>query len=342
MGLFFQPAALLAAILLGSLATPASALNILLTNDDGYRHPNIRALYQVLKARGHRVRIAAPQAEQSAKGGAFFYGVEVTPGRDEDPRYPDSHYLSLRQTLPCVSEPCRGRDVVVEMSATPVMAALYGLEKVMPEADLVISGPNPGNNLGFINHYSGTFNAALLAVQGGKPTLAVSTDLKEQDAEGVAQTVADLVDDLVTHQDAKGAPLLPPGVGININLPARGRLQGVRWTRIGTWVPFDLTYLADLGSQFPGAAGRFGLGFKGAVGPTIPPGEPGDGGDGAELEQEAVALAAGYATLSLFGPGLGPVSTPVAGELRKRWPHPRLAFPPASQALLPASGASTP
>ena len=60
---------------LGCLAaSPAFALNILLSNDDGYQHPNIRALYSALKAAGHAVKIAAPQSEQSARGGAFLYG----------------------------------------------------------------------------------------------------------------------------------------------------------------------------------------------------------------------------------------------------------------------------
>ena len=44
----------------GSLiASKAFALNILLSNDDGYQHPNIRALYTALKAAGHTVKVAA-------------------------------------------------------------------------------------------------------------------------------------------------------------------------------------------------------------------------------------------------------------------------------------------
>jgi len=165
------------------LSAPALALNILLTNDDGYRHPNIRALYQELKAQGHTVRIAAPYADQSGRAGAFLYGREVVPA------YPDSYYVKTTQDGTCQSPACAGQEVTVEISGTPVMAALYGLEKVLPRADLVISGPNVGNNLGYVNNFSGTFNAALIALHSGVPALAVSADLKERDAAGVADSL---------------------------------------------------------------------------------------------------------------------------------------------------------
>lgn len=93
----------------GSLfVSKAFALNILLSNDDGYQHPNIRALYTELKAQGHTVRIAAPQADQSARGGAFFFGREVTVGHDDDPAYPDSYYISTTENGVCQSPECAG------------------------------------------------------------------------------------------------------------------------------------------------------------------------------------------------------------------------------------------
>ena len=85
----------------GSLiASKAFALNILLSNDDGYQHPNIRALYTALKAAGHNVKVAAPQSDQSARGGAFFFGREVSVGHDSDPAYPDSYFISTHEKGP--------------------------------------------------------------------------------------------------------------------------------------------------------------------------------------------------------------------------------------------------
>ena len=40
-------------------------LDILLTNDDGYDAPGIRAMHQALKAAGHRVTLVAPAQQQS-------------------------------------------------------------------------------------------------------------------------------------------------------------------------------------------------------------------------------------------------------------------------------------
>ena len=279
--------------LVWSACAPALALSILLTNDDGYQHPNIRALYKELKQAGHRVMISAPHADQSGKGGAIVFGVEVVIGQDEDPAYPDSYFVKTFQSGRCVSEACQGQTVKMEITGTPVMAALYGIEKLLPEADLVISGPNIGNNLGFINHYSGTFNAALAALKRGIPTLAVSADSKEPEPARVARLVSDLVQ-LLEDRRAAGEPLLPRGLGLNINLPPTPQIKGVRITEIGVYLPFDMRYVDDLRNINPSQAGRFGLGFRMAP----PPGAD-------DSESEAVGVGQGYVTVSPFTVGLG-------------------------------------
>lgn len=267
-------------------ACKAFALNILLTNDDGYQHPNIRALYTELKAQGHTVRIAAPQSDQSARGGAFFFGREVSVGRDSDPAYPDSYYISTHENGVCQSPECAGKAVQIEISGTPVMALLMGLKKVLPHPDLVIVGPNPGNNLGAINLASGTFNAASAAVQAGIPALAVSTDLKEQDPQRVARWVAKLVHALDRHRQPNGA-LLPAGLGLNINLPKEPQPKGVKLTRIGSYVGFEALYTDDL-KRF-NLPGKPGIGFQYSPAATA-----------AQQHDEAVWLNKGYLTISPF------------------------------------------
>lgn len=284
----------------------ASALDILLTNDDGYQHPNIRALYRELKAAGHRVAISAPYGDQSARGGAFFYGVEVISGRDEDPGYPDSHYLKTRQSGLCLSEACAGKEVDIEISATPVMAALYGIERVLPKADLVISGPNVGHNLGWMNNHSGTFNAAALALRRGYPVLAVSADMKEKDLDGVAHRVRLLVERL-DRARAPGAKLLPPGVGLNVNIPPTGSIRGYRLTGIGSWLPYDLVHTDDLGGLWPEQAGKAGVSFR----PS-----PAAGPD--QAKSEAVGVEQGFVTLSPFN-GLPGVPEPSRDGALERW-----------------------
>jgi len=267
-------------------ASKAFALNILLSNDDGYQHPNIRALYTQLKAQGHTVKIAAPQSDQSARGGAFFFGREVTVGHDSDPAYPDSYYISTSDKGVCQSPECAGKEVKIEISGTPVMALLMGLNTVLPHPDLVIVGPNPGNNLGAINMASGTFNAASVALQSGIPALAVSTDLKEQDPQRAAQLITKLVDALDRHRQPNGA-LLPQGLGLNINLPKDAQIKGVKLTRVGSYVGFEARYTDDL-KQF-NLPGKPGIGFQYSPAPTA-----------AQQNDEAVWLNKGYLTISPF------------------------------------------
>lgn len=60
-----RPTLLFAATLLAQ----ASALNILLNNDDSWASANIREFYKALKNAGHRVLLVAPAVNQSGKGG---------------------------------------------------------------------------------------------------------------------------------------------------------------------------------------------------------------------------------------------------------------------------------
>ncbi|PQZ91202.1 MULTISPECIES: 5'/3'-nucleotidase SurE [Pseudomonas] len=288
--------------LAAAIAPKAFALNILLSNDDGYQHPNIRALYTALKAQGHTVKIAAPQSDQSARGGSFFFGREVSVGHDSDPAYPDSYFISTTDEGVCQSSECAGKEVQIQISGTPVMALLMGLNKVLPHPDLVIVGPNPGNNLGAINMASGTFNAASVAIQAGIPALAVSTDLKDKDPQRAAQLVTKLVQALDQHRQPDGA-LLPKGLGLNINLPKDAQIKGVKLTRVGSYVGFEALYTDDL-KQF-NLPGKPGIGFQYSPAATA-----------AQANDEAVWLNQGYLTISPFS-GL-PESVSAGPALRKQ------------------------
>ena len=62
----------------------ASALNVLLTNDDGYDTPGIVALHRALKAAGHRVKRVAPAENQSGSSASLSLSdVIVTHVPDE-------------------------------------------------------------------------------------------------------------------------------------------------------------------------------------------------------------------------------------------------------------------
>lgn len=232
-----RPAALCAA--LAGLALPAHALNILLCNDDGISAANVRALKQQLQAAGHSVLVSAPIDNQSGRGGyvAFLQPVPALSGNERsakalglpagtagvgtDPTDPDVHYVN----------------------GTPVAACLYGIDvgagaKWGTAPDLVISGPNEGNNTGHINASSGTFNNLLYAINRGLPALAVSDAATAQvnwssalppasRAFEVADIVVRLLDEVLgakpPRHKAERRPLrrlMPEGLGLNVNVPA--------------------------------------------------------------------------------------------------------------------------
>ena len=206
-----------AALLLGTSAlagtVPATAaahdmasapLRILLTNDDGYDAPGIRLMFQRLTSAGYDVTIVAPLTNQSGAGTKMMSATTVTV-RHPEPR-------------------------VWAVDGTPGDAVSFGLAEVFASGapDLVISGTNFGPNVAGLATHSGTVGGAVAALESGVPAIAVSTG-------GLAAPVprlvlnamrptndftVKLIDRLRAH--AKHGPLLPPGVGLNVDHPVIG------------------------------------------------------------------------------------------------------------------------
>ena len=244
-------------------AAPASALDILLTNDDGFETANIRALQQRLVAAGHAVLVSAPTQNNSGTGGSVRFLRPITPLAR------DTLYGTVPAGAPGVGADPADADVHY-VDGTPVMSLLYGLDVLAVQRwgtapDLVISGPNEGANLGTINSSSGTFNNALYAINRGVPAIAVSyggTDGRaytELDEGAVEYRVADLVVALIDELAAAagdGAPLLPPGVGLNVNIPELegDALPPLRYSRIGRASEYQPVFYEKL-SDSPVAVG---------------------------------------------------------------------------------------
>jgi 5'-nucleotidase len=179
---------------------PARPL-VLLSNDDGYASPGIRAMRDALAAVGN-VIILAPEGEQSAS----------------------SHALSLMR-------PLRLRAVepgVFALDGTPadcVYVALHSGTRVLARRpDLVVSGINHGMNLGQDAFYSGTVAAAREGALRGIPAVAASAHASA-DLRAAATLCTRIALDLAGGKHA-GAPLL------NLNIPP-GWNGRVRATRLG-------------------------------------------------------------------------------------------------------------
>ncbi|HOZ49538.1 MAG TPA: 5'/3'-nucleotidase SurE [Candidatus Hydrogenedentes bacterium] len=176
---------------------------ILVTNDDGVRAPELAVLAQVLAAVGD-VYVYAPESQQSAVG----------------------HGVSLHRPLRIT--PVAERWFMVDGTPTDcVMLAVRGHLPRRP--DLVVSGVNPGPNLGDDVTYSGTVAGAYEGMLLGLPSFAVScVSPKPHHAESAAQFAARLARCLLEEG-------LPADTVLNVNVPdlPYEQLQGVAVTRMG-------------------------------------------------------------------------------------------------------------
>jgi len=228
------------------------ALNILLTNDDGVT-ANIKALQSALTAAGHDVVVSVPCQNQSGQGAAIKVLTPITP-----------------VTSACVGGAAQAGDPGIGavddatgltdayyVNSTPVTALLYGLDVLAPDRwstapDLVISGPNEGQNLGGLVISSGTISNAQFAVHAGVPAIAVSADGNTKDNDVLAAEVAaltlQLVEKLENHKGNFG--LLPDGYSLNVNYPTfeAGASSALPWaiTRFGNFDVYELRVVETL------------------------------------------------------------------------------------------------
>ena len=210
-------------------------LSILLTNDDGIHAEGLWALYRALQGR-HNVTVIAPDRERSAVG----------------------HGITLHRPLRTAQVTVNGGFKGWAVNGTPAdCIKLAVLELLKGRPDLVISGINPGANVGVNLNYSGTVAAAKEAAIYGLNAMAVSIQgavkpYYESAAEFVAR-VAPLV-------NSRG---LPRGTFLNINVPnmPSNRIGGVRLSHQGTEIydeyidkrqdPRNRTYYWQGGESMP-------------------------------------------------------------------------------------------
>ncbi|KAL9941119.1 hypothetical protein V8E36_000607 [Tilletia maclaganii] len=214
-------------LLVLSSVRSVDALNIIISNDDGFGTANIRALYTALTVAGHSVIIAAPVENESG-----------TDGARRPPRVleRDGDFGLARRGDPAAGNeynPAAGPidERIWYVNSFPASSVQYGLEVLSPRffggpPDLVLTGPNEGNNLGLSYLVSGTYGAARYAVQQGIPAIAFSTGNSThrsyKDLAGStdqAETYARIATELIQALVQGGRPYLPADTGLNVNMP---------------------------------------------------------------------------------------------------------------------------
>src|SRR5690606_2990437 len=100
------------------------------------------------------------------------------------------------------------------VSGTPADCVKLAVRELLPDPpDMVVSGINPGANVGIDLNYSGTVAAAKEAALYGLPALAVSIQAGDAPCfETAARCIAQLIP--LVHSQR-----LPAGTFLNVNVP---------------------------------------------------------------------------------------------------------------------------
>jgi len=168
----------------------------LLTNDDGFYAPGIKALREGFLAAGWRVTVSAPDEQRSAA----------------------SHSITIKRPLVATRVKSESPAILYQVDGMPADCVKLALHELMDDRpDIVVSGINDGWNAGTDIHYSGTVGAAMEAAFEGVPAIAVSSAFSSYGAdaaryENAARLAVTFADKLIK------APLPMPSV-LNLNVP---------------------------------------------------------------------------------------------------------------------------
>ena len=185
-------------------------MNILVTNDDGIDSRGIWALARALSPLG-QVNIIAPDKERSGVGS----GLSL---------HNDINIYTRSSNIPGVP--------AYAISGTPGDCVMIGIGRFLPSGvDLIVSGVNPGPNIGRDIHYSGTVMATLQGYFRKIPSIAVSlyprTREEELNFDFAAGIAAGLASNIKTGKLRTDAIL-------NVNVPniPVSQIKGIMVTRI--------------------------------------------------------------------------------------------------------------
>ena len=201
------------------------SMRILVTNDDGIESEGLHVLARSMKKHGE-VIIAAPDSEYSGAGAAI-----------------GPIHLSAPEVQ---SVDVEGIEAAWSISGPPALCVMFARLGLFGDIDLVVSGINPGANVGRSVYHSGTVGAALTARHTNIPSVAVSQHLTGFGAEGqvwedllvgqkwhvAAEVTSSLIEGLL-HDDIGDSPV------INVNVPnlELDQIKGWRFTDIGREPP---------------------------------------------------------------------------------------------------------
>jgi 5'-nucleotidase len=202
-------------------------MRILLTNDDGFYAPGLRALRRELQSLG-TVTVVAPATEQSAAGHSVTL---LTP-------------LLVNEVFEDDGQTAIGWAV----EGRPADCVKLGLLELLREPpDLIVSGLNAGSNAGINVLYSGTVAAAIEGAFYGHTAIACSLEYEKKiyDFPTAARHARRVVEQILANNPPKGSLY-------NVNIPVleNGPIKGVRV------LPQNVTRYAELFDRRVNPRGR--------------------------------------------------------------------------------------
>jgi len=247
-------------------------VRILVTNDDGIDSEGLHVLARALRQHGD-VTIIAPDDEYSGASGALG-AIHLI--------QPEVHRADVE-----------GVEKAWSVTGPPALCVMFSrLGAFGPPFDLVVSGINPGANVGRSVYHSGTVGAALTARAGGISGVAVSQAvvgfgvegqgwdemLRGQNWEGAAEVAAAVIGGLI-----EAAPKSP--VVINVNVPNLRVPDMAGWQRtaIGRVPPRAISE-AVLEPKL-GHPGTFRVAMRWGDAVSLP-----EGTDGGAIERNLVSI----------------------------------------------------
>jgi len=198
-------------------------MKILVTNDDGFDAKGIRTLVSILRPYGD-ITVVAPKKHQSGMSMAVNLGQSPIPVKKIS-ETPTERWWYL--------------------GGTPSSCVKFGIDNIFfPEKpDLVVSGINHGGNYGTAYCYSGTIGAASEAALAYIPTIAVSLDAFDPDADfsAIEKYFPPILEKILANLSGQN------GIIYNINFPKlpADKLKGIRmanesWLRWeNEFIPYD-------------------------------------------------------------------------------------------------------
>lgn len=177
---------------------------ILVSNDDGYNFPGIKALIEVAMEFGD-VIVVAPLVHQSGKASS----------------------ITTHDPLKVMKIEEREGLLVYAVNGTPADCAKLGLGVLVGDrkVDLLLSGVNHGHNDGNSVIYSGTLGVVFEGAMAGLPSVAFSLD--DYDYNANFDNCLPVMRHVISRVLQNG---LPHGICLNVNMPKCDRILGIKTT----------------------------------------------------------------------------------------------------------------